>query len=372
MSAAAAPGGAAVAMAGGQAQPAHSSRVRHLSYSQNLTNALSIILIALPNFIFAYYYTQHCQPSLARFNERQSDTVWWMPKLTPMENMCRFGAQHPLIMANILMFINMDVLFWLASLVQNSTWLIDPYWTIIPLFLAHFYSFQPLAAGDPWRSRAVLFVVYVWSVRLTHSYFRREEWQFGAREDWRFSDLRHKCPRSWWWMSFFAAYVSQHAFLFGITAPIYAAVTHPRPPFGTLTDLIGLATSLLGIVIAHSADTTLRNFMVENERRIERGQPKILILQQGLWQYSRHPNYVGEQMMWWGLGIIAWGQGYGWMLVGPLLNSICLAVATRMVEERMLRNPARTQAYRGYQARTSVWIPMPKLMTQPAPPRHQD
>lgn len=38
---------------------------------------------------------------------------------------------------------------------------------------------------------------------------RREGWQFGAREDWRFADLRAKLPRSWWLLSFFVTYVSQ-------------------------------------------------------------------------------------------------------------------------------------------------------------------
>ena len=42
----------------------------------------------------------------------------------------------------------------------------------------------------------------------------RERWQVGAREDWRYADLRAKYPRSWWWLSFFAVYVIQVRLIF--------------------------------------------------------------------------------------------------------------------------------------------------------------
>lgn len=96
-----------------------------LSRAQNLTNAVWLVAIGLPSIIFAYYFTHHCQPSLISFNAQNADTVYWMPKLSVWENTCRFGGQHPLLMANVLLFVNMDVMFWLASLAQNSTWLVS-------------------------------------------------------------------------------------------------------------------------------------------------------------------------------------------------------------------------------------------------------
>jgi steroid 5-alpha reductase family enzyme len=49
----------------------------------------------------------------------------------------------------------------------------------------------------------------VWSARLTHNYLRREGWEFGKREDWRFNEMRGQYGKTWWWMSFFAVYLSQ-------------------------------------------------------------------------------------------------------------------------------------------------------------------
>jgi len=202
----------------------------------------------------------------------------------------------------------MDLILWLASRAQDSTWLIDPLWTIIPLLIAAFYWTHPFANGNPTRSWAVMALLWAWSCRLTYSYFRREEWHFGAREDWRFAELRRQYSRSWWWSSFFLAYVSQHIFLFGVTAPLWTAFSDPRPRHFGLVDLLCLSLSAFGIALASRADSTLRAFMKRNEEREAAGQPKVLLLAEGPWRYSRHANHVGEQLIWWGLGLMAYNQ----------------------------------------------------------------
>lgn len=62
----------------------------------------------------------------------------------------------------------------------------------------------------------VIVLTWVWSIRLTHNYFRREKWRWGAREDWRFNDMRKEYGKNWWWISFFAVYVSQQVWGFFI------------------------------------------------------------------------------------------------------------------------------------------------------------
>lgn len=91
---------------------------------------------------------------------------------------------------------------WLAQM-------IDLYWTVIPVMLVHCFATHPASHFDFWRSRVALLLTWVWSIRLTHSYFRREKWQLGAREDWRFTDMSRQYGKHWWWISFFAVYLSQ-------------------------------------------------------------------------------------------------------------------------------------------------------------------
>ncbi len=76
-----------------------------------------------------------------------------------------------------------------------------------------------------------------------------------------------------------------------------------------------------------------------------------------MWRYSRHPNYFGEQLWWWSLGLFAANVGQPWALAGTAFNSACMVGVTRLTEARMLARPERAALYRGYQGRTSVWVP---------------
>jgi steroid 5-alpha reductase family enzyme len=59
-----------------------------------------------------------------------------------------------------------------------------------------------------------MILIWVWSIRLTHNYFRREKWEWGKREDWRFSDMRKQYGKHWWWISFFAVFLPQQVHLY--------------------------------------------------------------------------------------------------------------------------------------------------------------
>ena len=156
----------------------------------------------------------------------------------------------------------------------------------------------------------------------------REEWQFGAREDWRFLDMSASCggPQRWWWLSFFAAYLSQHALLMGVTWPLLVVHQVPAPwhplwdtlaaaaavsggwgraaegvrgdnaPYASavasndceycrltspLTALAPLPWLPSGILIASIADTQLQAFKVRNELLRLNGYPATLINRQG-------------------------------------------------------------------------------------------
>uniref|UniRef100_A0A804RJT5 Steroid 5-alpha reductase C-terminal domain-containing protein n=1 Tax=Zea mays TaxID=4577 RepID=A0A804RJT5_MAIZE len=253
---------------------------------------------------------------------------------SPLASWC---AAHPLVLANVLFFLNVDVLFWLVGLLLSNHWLIDLYWTVIPVMLLHYYRGHPASVADAARSAVAVALTWAWSARLTHNYLRREGWELGKREDWRFNEMRAQYGNTWWWMSFFAVYLSQQ-------------------PWG-VWDLVAAATCVAGILIAHFADTQLHRFVTRNEKLKRLGEPTVPTLEDGLWRYSRHPNYFGEQLWWWGLYLFAWNLGQRWMFLGPLVNSLCLGYVTVLVERRMLKQEHRAEAYKLYQKRTSVWIP---------------
>lgn len=137
--------------------------------------------------------------------------------------------------------------------------------------------------------------------------------------------------------------------------PLYVVHTNDRRI--DIWDFAAAAVCLSGITVAYFADTQLHDFVTRNERRKELGESLVPNLDEGIWRYSRHPNYFGEQLWWWGLAIFAWNLDCGWSFYGALVNSLCLAYVTVLVEERMLKQKYRAEAYKKYQRTTSVWIP---------------
>lgn len=311
----------------------------------NLKNAVVAVLAPLPSIIFYLSFLKHYEEiaSAGGGDGSFSASIW------------SWCFHHPLLLANVLFFFNVNFLFWAISHVQSSHWMIDLYWTVIPVMLAHYYATHPLGQYNSWRSRIVILLTWVWALRLTHNYLRREKWQLGAREDWRFTDMRAQYGHHWWWVSFFAVYASQQLFLIGVCLPYYAVHLTNKPL--NVWDFIATLVSLSGVVVAYFADTQLHDFVSRNEKLKELGKPIVANLDYGLWHYSRHPNYFGEQLWWWGLVIFAWNLGQGWTFVGSLVNSMCLAYVTVLVEQRMLKQGYRAEAYRLYQKTTSVWIP---------------
>lgn len=87
--------------------------------------------------------------------------------------------------------------------------MIGLYWMVIPVMLLHFYANLPMAQYNQLRSWIVTILTWIWSIRMIHSYFRRENWQLGVKQDWRYTDMSNQYGKNWWWISFFAIYLSQ-------------------------------------------------------------------------------------------------------------------------------------------------------------------
>ena len=80
----------------------------------------------------------------------------------------------------------------------------------------------------------------------------------------------------------------------------------------------------------------------------------------GLWKYSRHPNYFGEMMQWWGLGVMALSVDYGWLsLIGPIVLTFLLLFVSGvpLAEKRSQKREGWTV----YKRRTSAVVPMPPI-----------
>lgn len=275
---------------------------------------------------------------------------------------CGMYMEQPVLFVNVLYAIVVDFGFWVIYLAQGSTWLIDPHWQIIPACIALFYASHPRAIVS-WKPILMLALLFVWATRLMHNYLRREQWRFGVREDWRYADMRRQHGGLWWLISFFAVSVAQHPMLVGLTLPFAAAFLPPSaapdsPPWvaAAVVDATGIGCCVAGIVIGYFADTQLFTYMEEAPKR------RPVVLETGLWRYSRHPNHFGEQLWWVGLALLGASSAHfaWWPLLGVLYNHpLDTLVTLQLIEDRMLARPERRDAYKAYQGRTSLLLPWP-------------
>ncbi|KAL8463622.1 hypothetical protein ACS0TY_034322 [Phlomoides rotata] len=113
-------------------------------------------------------------------------------------------------------------------------------------------------------------------------------------------------------------------------------------------DVVATLVCLTGVTLAYFADSQLHNFVCRNQRLKFLGQELVPNLDEGLWNYSCHPNYFGEQLWWWGLAIFAWNLDCRWSFIDTFINHLCLAYVTVLVEEYMLKQEYRAEAYKKY------------------------
>lgn len=147
--------------------------------------------------------------------------------------------------------------------------------------------------------------------------------------------------------------------LVGLTLPLHPATCATGSALNAL-DGVAAFLCIFGICFGAVADEQLWTFMQQKRRP--------LILDTGLWRYSRHPNHFGEQTWWIGLllfGVAAcesWASRAAWWPIcfGVLFNHpLDTFVTLELIEERMMRRKERVEAFKEYQRRTSLIVPLP-------------
>jgi len=225
--------------------------------------------------------------------------------------------------AGILLLINIS--FWGLSLIVGKCWPVDFIWSNWPPLMSLLILLRsPLKF---YSSKQKLFVgtVCFWGIRLTSNFLLRGG---VGHEDWRYTDMREMVGKKWFpLMSLPMVFLGQSAFLFIACLPLYGLFRNNFSMMSTL-DLIGLTLMLSGVVIETAADEQMDEFIKKRKDATE-------ILDQGIWAWSRHPNYFGEALYWFGV-YVAGGLELGPALAGPVLIFLLLnGVSVPLMEERM-------------------------------------
>lgn len=231
---------------------------------------------------------------------------------------------------------------WIVSVAVRDASIIDVFWG--PLFVTIawvLFAINLDAVGI--KHLVVLFLVTAWGLRLAFHLAARN---LGMGEDTRYRLWRQHGGTNWWFKSFYRVYLLQGAIALVVATPIVAAFRVADAPFAI--NWIGLPIWAIGFIIEASADVQLIRFM---QRPDSKGQ----VMQHGLWTYSRHPNYFGDALQWWGLGVLAFTGITWWSLIGPLaMTMVFLNLSNEVIERGLLK---RRPGYADYVARTNAFFP---------------
>ena len=203
------------------------------------------------------------------------------------------------------------------------------------------------ASGEPDRKVVVAFMAAVYAGRL--GLFILLNRIVGKREDPRYQRLRQQWGKTQS-MKMFGYFQLQAIAVAAFSLPFLVVIQNPRPPFG-LVELAGFAVWLVAVVGEAVADWQLARFRAKpwNKDRVYRD---------GLWYYSRHPNYFFEWLHWWAYVVMAIGApGWPLTLIGPVGMGWALLYLSGipLAEEQALKT--RGEDYREYQRSTNAFVP---------------
>jgi steroid 5-alpha reductase family enzyme len=238
----------------------------------------------------------------------------------------------------------MMFLLWLLHLRLANASVVDPGWAFgLPLLAV---TYAVLGSGYLWRRWLVAAMAAVWGVRLGTYLLLRI---LGKPEEGRYQELRRQWKRHLA-LKFLVFFEFQALLDLLLSIPFLLAALNPAPALSPL-EYAGAALWLVALVGEALADAQLAAFKRDPTAH---GQ----VCQLGLWNYSRHPNYFFEWLIWvaWALFALASPHGYISLLC-PLLMFYFLFRVTGIpaTEAQALRS--KGEAYRRYQQTTSAFVP---------------
>jgi len=234
------------------------------------------------------------------------------------------------------------VFAWALGSLRRDVSIVDSFWSLFFLVGALVYAAQT-GNEDP-RALLVIVLVTVWALRLA-IYLTWRNW--GEPEDRRYQAIRARNQPGFTGKSLYLVFGLQGVLAAIIALPLFAGLTGTGPL--TLLDALGVLLWLAGFGFESIGDWQLARFKADPANR---GR----VLDRGLWRYTRHPNYFGEALLWWGYYLIALAAGGWWTVFAPLLMTfLLLKVSGVSLLEQDIGE--RRPAYRDYIARTNAFIP---------------
>lgn len=261
--------------------------------------------------------------------------------------------------AGILIYRALPLDFWLALLIadvaatavvfvfsvifKNASFY-DPYWSVQPIVIVIAYAINAPVMGV--AQILPITAICIWGVRLTAN------WAYTFRgpghQDWRYTQLQSTTGKLYPAVNFLGIHLVPTLVVYACVLP--AIYTLTNTVYANVGSVIFFCVSLLAVILQGTADIQMHAFRKSGTGGFMRG---------GVWKYSRHPNYLGEIIMWWGIALAAvcvMPQRW-YMIAGAVANTLLFAcISIPMADKRQSRKPGFDE----YKAQTRMLLPIKK------------
>lgn len=245
------------------------------------------------------------------------------------------------------------ILFLIGNFVFLSNNIYDLHWPLIPvIFSIYFHLINNSVNFLSLKHLLLICLICFWSFHLI--------WQTISssnniqHEDWRYQKMRQQYKDYFLIFAFFALHLlPMFVVLIGSSSIYYIYDNTQMNSNLTIIDLSFLSLIFLAILLENLADKQLREFRSYKQKY---KQQRFSVLSNGLWKYSRHPNYLGEILFWWFLFFYGYYSNAPlWYITSPLIITFMMIFGSiPMIEERLYR---KYPDYKFIQQRISRLIP---------------
>ena len=249
-------------------------------------------------------------------------------------------------LVGLLVIVAITTAIWVGSVTKRDASIIDLFWSLLFVAAGATYALMTDDTNGT-RTLLMLVLVTVWGLRLA-GYLTWRNW--GEDEDYRYRAMRRKQGSRFPITSLYRVFWLQALLAWAVSAPLLGAADSTND-IG-LFDILGLAVWLVGFAFESYGDFQLAQFKAnpENEGKV---------LTTGLWGLTRHPNYFGDFLVWWGFYLIAVAGGGWWSFLGPAVMSVLLlrVSGVTLLERSMKR---KHPDYTEYVESVNAFFPGPK------------
>lgn len=227
------------------------------------------------------------------------------------------------------------VLVYISGLLLNNASMYDPYWSVAPLVIL------PLLTGQFQNDKPgvilLLIAIFYWGIRLTTNW--ATTFSNLRKQDWRYDMLKEKSKKAYQLVNFFGINMFPTLIVFFSLIP---AIYYIQEGSINWVTVFGFIVCLVATTLQLISDIQMHRFRKKNK-------DKSKIINIGLWKYSRHPNYLGEIAMWWGIYIMMASTipDKWYLCIGAVLNTLMfLFISIPMAENRLAQYKANFDQYK--------------------------